>query len=85
MTLRLPVVDLGTWQNRQITLLLRDLPVLGPLQNAIKVLALVPGVRIRDWGWVSLDPVVQLHAGIGVAHQNLAHHFDAVVYRTYQS
>jgi hypothetical protein len=75
---RLLIVDFGPWELGQI-LIFGNLIVLRPFKNAVKVLALVPGVGVGNRRRISFDPMMQLNTGIRITHQNLSEHFNAMV------
>jgi hypothetical protein len=54
--------------------------LVSPLQDFLRISTLVPRAEIRNGCWVALGPVEEDEAGIGMAHQYLPKHLDAVIY-----
>jgi len=51
----------------------------GPSQKRMRVLALLLHGKVGVWSRTTFDPKMSNHAGIGIAHEDLTKHIDAVV------
>jgi hypothetical protein len=59
---------------------LRDMNSLNsPIQDFLEIPALVAGIEVRVWGFESLNPVPCYHRHIGIAHDGLSDHFNAMI------
>jgi hypothetical protein len=54
-----------------------------PIQDFLVVPALVAGVEVRVWDSMSLNPIPCYHRHIGVAHDILPDHFNAMICNVY--